>query len=233
MNCSDFNQLLDMYIDNELDDMQKQALTEHADECEACREALMAAEQLRDILSHMDDDLAVPLPAQAAWRKAVRAEARNRKMKRIYTACGAFAAVLVLMLGVTTTIKSGAPDNMVPSVARIETDGMNADAAFDGEAAALSAAEIRMDPYITRVVKAEDTQQTKEYLNDIIAEYTGSIEFEAEEDGSVKVFVQVPGEYAAEFIAAVDSLSAEAETEAADVAEVNASVGFCIVICGA
>lgn len=192
----------------------------------------MAAEQLRDILSHMDDDLAVPLPAQAAWRKAVRTEARNRKMKRIYTACGAVAAALVLMLGVTTLMKSGMPANVAPSVARIETDGLNADAAFDGEAVALSVGESRMVSYITREIKTEDGEQAKEYLKDIVEEYACTVERETEEDGAVRVFVQVSGEFAADFIAAVDSLSAE-PCESVDVDTNAASVGVCVVIMSA
>ena len=42
-----------------------------------------SAEEMQDILSHIDDNIVVPLPAQAAWRGAVRKEAAHRRMKRL------------------------------------------------------------------------------------------------------------------------------------------------------
>lgn len=73
MNCSEFEKCLDLFIDGDLDEAKRLEFEAHAVACGECQERLKTAEQLREILSHMDDEISVPLPAQAAWRSAVRA----------------------------------------------------------------------------------------------------------------------------------------------------------------
>lgn len=79
MNCKEFLQCLDAYLDGELAQPEREAFLRHAQNCSACADALAHAEAVHAALSHLNDDLCVPLPAQAAWRAAVKREAKRRK----------------------------------------------------------------------------------------------------------------------------------------------------------
>ena len=233
MNCSEFKNMLDLYIDGELDGQNRSDFLSHAEACGECGAELKAAEQLRDFLSHMDEDVAVPLPAQAAWRGAVRAEARKRRMKRVYAACGAVAAACVLTLGVSTML-AGRPqspaDNatMPRSVALVESDGISGDAALDGTTTALGASA--PIAYIDRTVCSEDVQTSYGYLMDIAAEYDGVVEGETVEGASMRVVVVVPGENAADFISAVDHIGVDVKEESAVFDASAEFVGVCVTI---
>lgn len=235
MNCSEFKNMLDLYIDGELDDRTKADFLAHADACVECRAELNAAEQLRDFLSHMDEDAAVPLPAQAAWRGAVRAEARRRRMKRVYAACGAVAAACVLTLGISTMLRTGpqapaADAGMPRSVALVETDGVSDDAALDGTTAMLSTGASAPVAYINRTILAEDIQTSYGYLMDIVAEYDGVVEGETTENANMRVVVLVPGENAADFISAVDHIGVDVKEENAVFDASAEFVGVCVTI---
>lgn len=229
MNCSEFEKLMDLFIDGELDGAQQSALKAHVAECDECRAKLQAAEQLHEILSHMDDDISVPLPAQAAWRNAVRAEARRSRMRRIYSACGAVAAVCVLTLGVTAMLHSTA---IQPGAgpAKVEADGISEDAALVDEIALRSAVLQPAVDYVERRIAVEDVEQAYGYLLDVIAEYGGTVERETSEDQVQKVYVQIPGENAEDFISAVDGIGTAADDSGAVVDLSAESIGFCVTI---
>ena len=232
MNCSDFKQMLDLYIDGELNEDQRKSLEAHAAHCSSCRNELTASEQLRDILSHMDDNIAVPLPAQAAWRSAVRAEAKRIRLKKVYAVCGTVAAVCMLTVGVTAMLdrKPELSLSVIEQTPRVESDGVSQHAGSGSEATAASFGIRRLD-YISRIIEAEDPVQAYDYLSDVIAEYGASVERESEGDER-KIFVQVPGDSAVDFINAVDSLGTVLSDDAVVVDESAVSVGFCITICG-
>ena len=82
MNCEEARMLLDAYVDGELTPAQERALMDHVNACESCRHEFDAALLLRDVLGNMDEEVAVPLEAQAAWRRAVRAEAKKKAMRK-------------------------------------------------------------------------------------------------------------------------------------------------------
>lgn len=228
MNCSDFNRMLDSYIDGELDASARAELESHAAQCSDCRERLAASEQLREILSHMDDDISVPLPAQAAWRNAVRAEAKRMRMKRVFAAVGAVAAVCVFSVGVTAMLRQNPEEGISPSIQRIETDGVSEEAAFETDVSMMSAKARSMD-YIDRTIAVEDVTEACDYLADVIAEYGGMVERETEGDER-KIYVQVSGENAADFISAVDSLGISADQDSVAVDESAAMIGVCVII---
>jgi len=231
MDCSEFNRLLDSYIDGDLSEAQRDELGQHAAQCAKCREELAAAEQLRGILSHLNDDISVPLPAQAAWRKAVREEAHRRRMKRVYSAVGAVAAAFVLLFGVSVMLRPADSGVLTVNAPRVETDGVSEAASIETEMT-LTNAKTRSLGYIERSVTADDVGQTYEYLLDVIAEYGGTVERESDGDER-KVFVQIPGENALEFLSAVDGLGETAGDEAAVmIDESAASVGICVTIAG-
>ena len=106
MNCKEFMERLDACIDGELTQAERQAFLRHAQECSACKDELYRAEAIHAALAAMDDGFSVPLPAQAAWRNAVKREARRRKGRAFYRAASAIAAAFVLLVGVTAAFRA-------------------------------------------------------------------------------------------------------------------------------
>lgn len=238
MNCSEFRQMLDAYIDGELDENQRKAFAAHAEKCDDCREQMRAAEQLRDILSQMDEDIAVPLPAQAAWRSAVRKEAARKRMKRLYSAVGAVAAACVLTLGVTTMLRTQNGDVAVPTpaaemtrkVAYVQTDGLSEEAVLEATVVPGMARSISLDaPYARRRIYAEDIQAARSYLGDVAEEYDGIIEREADGDEGLEVYLRISGDNVADFINAVDHIGS-AEAAAFEYDGSAESLGICVII---
>ena len=107
MRCEDFLSEIDLFLDGELDDMERARMLEHAKNCASCQDALRSAEQLNAILSTLDDDVSVPVAAQAAWRNAIRRESRKRATRLFVRTASAVAAAFVLMVGVTAAFRAG------------------------------------------------------------------------------------------------------------------------------
>ena len=106
VNCREFQSLLDGYIDGELRGDVRQAVLSHARQCPACQRELEDAQALRDALSHLNDDVFVPVSTQAKWRSAIRREAARKKRTVFYRAVSAVAATFVLLAGVTTVFRA-------------------------------------------------------------------------------------------------------------------------------
>ena len=132
MKCEDFMSLIDAYVDQALTETQLREMHEHAQGCEACRREMENADLLKNCLSEMDRQVCVPLPAQAAWRNAVKAEVRSVRLRRFYRSFGAVAAALVVMVGVGVGIRAfqrdgadhvGAGDKGVGAFEFVATDG--------------------------------------------------------------------------------------------------------------
>lgn len=238
MNCSDFSQMLDQYIDGELSAQQQAELKRHAAQCSVCAEQLSAAEQLRDILSQMDRNVAVPLAAQAGWRSAVKKEAVRRRMKRIYTAVGAVAAACVLTFGVMAMLQAnngagpapGMNEAAVRQVAYVQPDGLSDEAVLEASAVPGMMRTVSMDaPYARRTVFVKDLQAAKDYLMDIVSEYDGLMERETGGSEGVEIYLRIPGENVEDFIRAADSIGT-ADEAAFEYDAALDSVGICFVI---
>lgn len=106
MNCEEFLERLDAYLDGEMTQPEREAFLAHAQNCSACRQALWESEAIHDALAHMNDDLRPPLEAQAGWRAAVKREARRRKTRVLYRAVSAIAAAFVLLAGTTAVFRA-------------------------------------------------------------------------------------------------------------------------------
>lgn len=239
MNCSEFIELLDMYIDGELDTNARAQFLDHAAMCADCREKLTAAEQLQGFLSHMDEDISVPLPAQAAWRNAIRAEAKRMRMKRVYAALGAVAAACVVTLGAvamlqTKPVISDPAAGITPmTIAMVESDGISEEAALEAATAAPAAMmkqRSTMPVQTERVIFAEDVAVAYGYLQDIVAEYGGSMGDSTEIDGGYRVYLQIPGENGADFAAAVDHIGSTSDDSALDMDIAAEWLNICVVI---
>ena len=221
MNCEQMRAMLDAYIDGELSEEEMRALRDHAAACEDCKRELEAAELLRDALAHMDDDVSVPLEAQAAWRKAVRAEAGKRSKKRALRVVYGLAAALVVAIGCTAVLRS---DALKPQNALTPNAGAQARAveftemmvATDGEADAVQA---------TYSLSAEDYAAWKKYgvadfdracqtLEELTAEYSGTATTDrGEADREAMYRIELPAAYMEDFLNAASLLGAELDSE--------------------
>ena len=109
MNCETFKQNIDAWLDGELSREIRQEMEKHADGCETCARLLDQAASLSLMCAEMNEGLSVPLPAQAAWRKAVREEAKARRKPAgawMHAAAGV-AAALCLEKGETLQALDG------------------------------------------------------------------------------------------------------------------------------
>lgn len=118
MNCDTFRQNIDAYLDGELSRPQRDEMDAHADACEACRSALDQAISLSAMCAELNEGLTVPLEAQAAWRKAVRAESGKKRGKANLwlRGMGTAAAALVLLVTGTFGMRAGMPASVSQSV---------------------------------------------------------------------------------------------------------------------
>ena len=182
MNCEQMRAMLDAYIDGELSAEEMRALRDHAAACEVCRNELEAAELVRDALAHMDDDVCVPLAAQAAWRNAVRAEAGKRSRKRMLRVVYGLAAALVVAIGCTAVLRSDAlnPQNAMTLEmgAQARGVGISAKVATDGESGMVEAASsISGDGYSAwKKYDVADIDKACQTLEELTAEYSGTAE---------------------------------------------------------
>ena len=105
MNCIKFRELLDGYIDDALSNEEIAFMKAHAEACEKCGEELRFSDMIKKEIRGMDDDVVVPLQAQAAWRNAVRKEIKARKLRKAYKAVSGVAAALVVLIGTTFAMR--------------------------------------------------------------------------------------------------------------------------------
>jgi hypothetical protein len=118
VDCIEFRSKLDAYIDDELSREESAAMLEHAQKCEDCNTELRYAAMLKGMMADMTKEVAPPLEAQAAWRKAIRGEARTGNMRRRYKVLGAVAAAFVLFIGCAAVLRMQfAPNDGGPAVA--------------------------------------------------------------------------------------------------------------------
>ena len=100
MNCETFSEKLDAYIDGGLESAARLEMERHAENCEPCMKLMEEARLLKEMLAEMSE-VDVPLPAQAAWRRAVREEAKAKRKPIAWTRglVSAAAAMVVLVAG--------------------------------------------------------------------------------------------------------------------------------------
>lgn len=214
MKCSEFEIRIDALIDGELGEDARAEMKAHAENCEDCAVKLRAAKILQDVLSHMDDSVAVPLQAQVGWRRAVAAEAKRKRFSRIYRIAGAVAAALVVAICLPMLLRNPAktPD------AHVEVDGVEKAAQFGDatETAALKAVDMEAQdeillatggmPDAERRVSVENIEIAYDYAMDIVKEYSGSVESEEQDAGERCAYVLIPADNAEDFISAIDHL---------------------------
>ena len=221
MDCEKFRSMLDAYIDGEMSAEEMRQFMDHAEACEDCRNELREAEMLRDIMKDMDDGVAVPLPAQAAWRNAVKQEARKLKLRRAMKYAYAAAAALVVVVGSTVAFNAvNEKDSVAPeaqpmvmraAVVAAETEEL---IAKDGDAAVET---VGCAPAYTAMkkIECEDCGEACKTVELLCAEYTGRFSGEME-NGMYSYRIELPSEYMPDFLNAMSRVGTELESQIGD-----------------
>lgn len=218
MGCEEARSLLDAFVDGELTAQQERMLMEHAAGCEACGKEIEAAILLKDAMMDMDAEVSVPLEAQAAWRRAVRAEAGKGRARRwMRYACGA-AAALVLVAGCTFALRGDVFKKEQPLVLNETAPMARAIVAADGvqEASASSSAADMTEDYTTwKKYEAADVEAACAAVEALAAEYSGSFSME-QDDGLVSCRVELPCDYAEDFLSAAERIGMELDSRSVE-----------------
>ena len=204
MSCDELKQLLDAYIDGELTEAEMRAVSEHAQACESCREELAAAQLLKDTLAHMDDDIAVPLQAQAAWRNAVRAEAAKQRKKKWTRYASAVAAVLVLAFGVNLFLDEPAQQPMMRSAVTADS-AEYAVIARDGTSEESAGETV----HVSRKIAADAPQEAMDKLSQLAKEYSANFV----QEGEFACRIGLPAQYLEEFTKAAQRIGQQVYSE--------------------
>lgn len=220
MGCEEARLLLDAYVDGELSAQQEADLLAHVHACEACKGEFEAAMLLKDCLKDMDEEVAVPLEAQAAWRRAVHAEAKRKFTRKWTRVVSAAAAALVLVLGVGFLADREAPvaGQPVPEAAALSIRSTELIAADGEQQNAVAVAAAGSEEYTARKkFAAADVQAAGKTIEMLTAEYSGSFSLEGEGD-SVRYRVELPADYMADFLSAASRIGTELDSEAVEAA---------------
>ena len=230
MKCSELNEMLDQLMDGTLSEDDRRTIMDHGRTCPQCAAQIRATLHLQEMLSQMEDEVAVPLPAQNKWRQAVRAEASRRKMGRIYRFGGAVAAAVVLIAGIGWAFNS---DAMLPrarqdaAVIQVGDNDLDADDKLassgvavveaDGQEAVSSTARAVTDgaPMHERLMHVENIEDACGYICDLVAEYEGSAEeqrFVESGMAQANLYITMPAANINDFLSATAHLNASGES---------------------
>ena len=221
MKCEDFIRLIDAYIDGELDQDTVSEMLDHARECENCARELSAAEMLRDTLSGIDENIVPPLPAQAAWRNAVKAEARKKRMGRIYKICASAAAAVVLMVGLYAGLDAFDNNAKQPETSAATEAGAGfVFVATDGSDATPAPA--------ARTISIADENAACESIISMADEFYGYSEIQGGSDDNVYLTAYIPAESIDQFVDSLGLVGEVAEYRFNDAESTNVTVTITI-----
>lgn len=231
MKCDEFLSNIDAYIDGELSAEALDEMLAHAANCDACRAEMKTAELLRDALKDFDNDLTVPLEAQAAWRKAVRAESRKKNLRGRMRGICTVAAAIVVVLGCTFALngdifadKRVSQENTVSPRAYISQDA-NEDLmmiAADGEVER-NAAQAENYSAVKKYA-VDDIEAAGELLRNLAVEYEASFAEQYAMGEDVYYCVELPMDYQEDFLSAMNILGDELDAEIFETNAENALV---------
>lgn len=209
MKCEDFIRQIDAYIDGELDKTQLREMQLHAQECENCSRELELARILQGALHDLDAAVVPPLPAQAAWRNAIRAEAHAKRRRRLYKVCGSVAAALVLVIGCATGIRAfmygdqpAAPQDIVSTMYVVAADGDSDPAATTGIMPA-NMRRIESDAAASIKLEADDPNAACESIAALASEFNGYADSANISETSAYITVYVPTDSYEQFVEAL------------------------------
>ena len=106
MNCKEFSNLLDAWMDGTLSDAEAERMRAHAAECESCAARLT----LRRDCRRLEEEIEVPEGFSSSWRQMIREEKameEKARKKGNWKAWAATAAALVFLIGGTLISRDG------------------------------------------------------------------------------------------------------------------------------
>ena len=224
MKCSEINEWLDLLMDDAMSDDMRRELDEHGRTCQDCAQKIQATLEMKALFDQMEDEVDVPLPVQARWRNAVRAEASRRLRNRIYRIAGTVAAAVVLVIGVGWALngdmglkpsdtdvvlrdaKEETDDLQMVGAPVVEADGQDTPAASSTARAMIAEGVPLHECHLT----VENLDDACDYICDLVAEYEGAAdEQRLEENGVAKanVYVTMPAGNVEDFLSAAGHLN--------------------------
>lgn len=216
MNCEKVRYLLDLYIDDEITRADAYEVSQHAKVCPACAREIQAAKLMRKAIRDMDDNIDVPLKARAAWRNAVREEARKRKSRVVLRAIYGVAAALVLVVGATVAMqgKDAAPLLQSAPAAVSEPVAVRELVARDGMIQQESMEWQSGETYSAwKKITTDQPDRASATLESLAQEYSGSLTML--EDGVCRI--EIPAAYLEEFMGAASRIGTEVDSQTVDV----------------
>lgn len=114
MDCKEFSNLLDAYMDGALPDTDARRMRDHAAECVACAALL----SLRQDCRRLDEEIQVPDSFSSAWRQTIREEGNmEEKSKKAvnWKAWLSIAAALIFVVGGTLASRDTLPSRKATS----------------------------------------------------------------------------------------------------------------------
>jgi len=244
MDCEKFLTLLDAYVDNELSEAEREQFLMHAKTCDTCNMELRNAEALRSLLADLDTDVVVPLEAQAAWRRAVREEAKQkpaRNAKRIWMRASYAAAAVLLVVGCTfafnndlfrRTDKTPEFASMGVNTRMAVTEAADFTLAGDGVSADAGAVIAAKGEAFTawKKISTADHAEACETIVALAGEYSGV--FTLEETQVEAIYrIELPYAYMEDFLNALSRIGTELDSKIVNEASETAIV--CIQLCRA
>ncbi len=224
MKCDEFMGLLDAFVDGELDVGMRDGILAHARECDGCARELGRAEALKKMLSGLDDGIRVPLAAQAAWRGAVKAEARKRRVRGFYRTFGAVAAACVVLVGVAAGMNLFGRQSEEAPTARMAKDGSQASTfafvAADGDENNSTQATARTFEAVAMTstvrILADDVAVAADTVESLADEFNGTVDDSSVAASIAYLTVSVPAD---EYEAFSDSLAYAGAVDASRVSD--------------
>ena len=163
MNCEEFRERLDEYIDGMADESLQARMDTHAEECAACAELLKQAMDIRFALGDLEEEITPPAFTSAAWKRAVRLEAekkRRKDVRRNWRAFAMVAAALAVWVGATAIMDQGGLLSVIPN--RMDAQPQAAMARYiGGEAENVATAAYTESTEIYLASDGSDEQQTR------------------------------------------------------------------------
>lgn len=129
MDCKQFSNLLDAYVDGSLTETEANRMREHAAACPDCAAKLTLLKDAR----RMDEEIEVPDGFSSSWRQMIREEqAMEEKKTKKYPWKNwlAAAAVLVFVLGGTALTRGSMPPRITTDTTAAQSKVFSADAGF-------------------------------------------------------------------------------------------------------
>lgn len=208
MDCEKAMNLLDAYVDGELTPSEMQMMEEHAKICKHCEDEIKAAIFLKETLAHMDDDVAIPLEAQAAWRKQIRLEAGKKRRSMWLRGTCAVAAAFVLVMSVHFAFDKP-EDAQSLSLDEQQTVASSELVARDGSTRMIAEAT---EYAVWKKIDVDSVEVAIQAVNMLTEEYNGNCN--TEEDGICRV--EIPSAYLDDFVKACSHLGTETYCESSE-----------------